>query len=165
MGFCAILTLPNRYSLIAGTDLGLNHLDFMLTVDMMMPEDRRVASLILAELKQLYNMVFRAQGACSMASILCFPKQDSAAFSQLIKRRVPQALIMLAYYCVLLDVLDSRWWIRGWASRVLRDILGSLEEPWRQWVEWPARSVLMKGRRSPMPPIPPPPESEPYVII
>ena len=155
----------SRYTLPEGTDYGLNHLDFMLTVDIMVPDERRICSLILAELKQIYDMVLRARSSCSIASILCFPKQESAAFSQLIKRRVPQALIILAYYCVLLDVLDSRWWIHGWASRVMRDVLGSLEEPWRQWIEWPVHSVLMKERRPPMPPVPPPPVSEPYVII
>jgi len=82
-----------------------------------------------------------------MAAILCFPKQESAAFAQLIKRRVPQAMVILAYYCVLLDVLNSRWWIRGWSTRVLRDVVGSLDEQWRQWIEWPVESVLMKERR------------------
>lgn len=148
-----------------GTDFGLNHLDFMLTVDPMIPDERRLCSEILAELKQIYDMVLSASGTCSIASILCFPKrQDSASFAQLVKRRVPQALIILAHYCVLLDVLDSRWWIHGWASRVLRDVLGSLEVPWRQWIEWPVQSVLMKDRRPPIPPVPPP-VSEPYVIL
>lgn len=136
----------------------------MLTVEPMVPDEQRMCSLILAELKQVYDMVLRARGTCSIASILCFPKQDSAAFAQLVKRRVPQALIILAYYCVLLDVLDGRWWIHGWASRVLRDVLGSLDEPWRQWIEWPVQSVLMKDRQPPMPPVPPP-VGEPYVIL
>lgn len=138
----------------------------MLTVEPMVPDEQRMCSLILAELKQIYDMVLHAQGTCSIASILSFPKQDSASFAQLIKRRVPQALIILAHYCVLLDVLDDRWWIHGWAARVMRDILGSLDEPWRQWIEWPVQSVLVKNRRPPMPPVPPPvSETEPYVIL
>lgn len=136
----------------------------MLTADIMMPDDSRICSVVVTELKQIYDIVLRAQTPASMSSILCFPKQDSAAFSQLVKRRLPQALVVLAYYCVLLDVLQERWWIRGWATRVLRDILGSLDEPWRQWIEWPVQSVLMKDRRPPMPPVPPP-VSEPYMIL
>ena len=136
-----------RYRLPPGMDYGLNHLDFMLAIDTMLPDDHRVCSLILGELKTLYETVLRVQGTCSMAAILCFPKQESAAFAQLIKRRVPQAMVILAYYCVLLDVLNSRWWIRGWSTRVLRDVVGSLDEQWRQWIEWPVESVLMKERR------------------
>lgn len=134
------------YTLPEGMDFGLNHLDYMIGVDAMLPDDRRKCALVLAELKQVYDTVLRAQGNCSIAQILVFPKQDSAAFSQLVKRRVPQALIILAHYCVLLDVLDTRWWIHGWSSRVLRDILGTLEEQWRTWIEWPVQSVLLKER-------------------
>lgn len=125
-------------------DFGINHLDFMLSVDVMLPDDRRTCALILAELKQIYETVLTVQGTCSIASILCFPKQDSGKFAQLIKRRLPQALIILAYYCVLLDILDNRWWIHGWSTRVLRDVLGSLDEQWRHWIEWPVQSVLMR---------------------
>ena len=140
-----------------GMDLGLNHLDFMLGVDAMLPDDRRVCVLTLTELKQIYDNTLRAQGSCSIASILCFPKQDSANFAQLVKRRLPQALIILAYYCVLLDVLDSRWWIHGWASRVLRDVMGSLGEQWPHWIEWPIQSVLMKEH--------PPPEGMEFLDV
>lgn len=141
------LRLTNRFhsfSLPDGMDFGLNHLDFMLGVDVMLPDDRRTCALILAELKQIYESVLQGQGTCSVASILCFPKQDSGKFAQLIKRRVPQALVILAYYCVLLDILDTRWWIHGWSTRVLRDVLGTLDEQWRHWIEWPVQSILNK---------------------
>ncbi|KAK3647870.1 hypothetical protein LTR56_007844 [Elasticomyces elasticus] len=146
-GFQEAITLPpGGYTAPDGMDFGLNHLDYMLGVDAMLLDDRRVCSLILAELKQIYDSVLRQQGQTSVASILCFPKMDSAPFSQLIKRRVPQALVVLAYYCVLLDVLDSRWWIRGWSARVLRDIMGTLPEQWQSWIEWPVQSVLLKSQ-------------------
>ncbi|KAK5127661.1 hypothetical protein LTR85_007002 [Meristemomyces frigidus] len=135
---------PEGYSLPEGMDFGLNHLDYMLGVDAMMPDDRTACALILAELKQMYDIVLKQQGQSSIASILMFPKQDSAPFSALIKRRTPQALIILAYYCVLLDVLNSRWWIHGWAARVIRDIMETLDEEWQTWIEWPVQSVLLK---------------------
>ncbi|TKA42469.1 hypothetical protein B0A54_06919 [Friedmanniomyces endolithicus] len=140
----AITLPPEAYTPPEGMDFGLNHLDYMLNVEAIMLDDRRVCALILAELKQIYYSVLRQQGQTSVASILCFPKMESAPFSLLIKRRVPQALVVLAYYCVLLDVLDSRWWIQGWAARVLRDILGALPEHWQTWIQWPVQSILSK---------------------
>ena len=132
------------YNLPEGMDFGLNHLDFMLGVDVMLPDDRRTCALILGELKHIHETVITAQGTCSIASILCFPKQDSGKFAQLIKRRLPQALIILAHYCVLLDTIDNRWWIHGWSTGVLQDTLGSLDEQWRQWIQWPVQSILIK---------------------
>lgn len=131
----------------SGMDLNLAHLDFMLATEAMLPDDLRVCSLILAELKTLYDAMLRTTSPCSMNALLCFPKQESAAFAQLIKRRVPQALVLLAYYCVLLDLLDARWWIRGWSSRVLRDVVGELEGQWRRWTDWPVEGMLLKGGR------------------
>jgi len=149
-GMGEAITLPlEGYTLPEGMDFGLNHLDYMLGVEPMLPEDRRICALILAEMKQIYENVLKQSGQCSVASILCFPKQDSTPFSQMIKRRVPQALVILAYYCVLLDVLDNRWWIHGWAARVLQDILSSLADEWQSWVEWPTQSVLLKDRPPP----------------
>lgn len=134
----------SSYQLPDGMDFGLAHLDFMLGVDAMIPDDRRVCAVVLAELKQIYDSVLRGEGTCSVASIICFPKQDPVPFAELIRRRVPQALIVLSYYCVLLDVLDTRWWISGWSSRVITDIMGSLDEPWKHWIEWPVESILYK---------------------
>lgn len=132
------------YPIPDGMDFGLAHLDFMLGVNAMIPDDRRVCAVVLAELKQIYDSVLQAEGTCSVASILCFPKQDPVSFAELIRKRVPQALIVLAYYCVLLDVLDNRWWINGWSSRVITDVLGSLDEPWKHWIEWPVEAILYK---------------------
>jgi len=146
-GFQDAITLPaDGYAPPEGMDFGLNHLDYMLGVDAMLSDDRRTCSLILAELKQVYDSVLRQQSQTSVASILCFPKleQTSVPFSQLVRRRVPQALVILAYYCVLLDVLDTRWWIHGWSARVLRDVMRSLPETWQSWIQWPVQAVLMK---------------------
>ncbi|EMC97203.1 hypothetical protein BAUCODRAFT_121704 [Baudoinia panamericana UAMH 10762] len=148
-GFDVAATLPpESYTLPEGMDFGLGHLDFMLGVDAMMPDERRTCALILAELKQIYNGLLRQQGQFSIASVVCFPKQDSAPFSQLVRRRVPQALVILAYYCVVLDVLDSRWWIHGWSSRVLQDIMSTLDDQWQSWIEWPVQSVLFKAAQT-----------------
>ena len=152
-GFQEAITLPPEgYNPPEGMDFGLNHLDYMLGVDAMMSDDRRTCAMILAELKQVYDSVLRQHAQTSVASILCFPKKmDSAPYSLLLKRRVPQALVILAYYCVLLDVLDTRWWIHGWATRVLRDVMGSLPEEWHSWIQWPIQSVLMKAQAQPGP--------------
>ncbi|KAF2166834.1 hypothetical protein M409DRAFT_66395 [Zasmidium cellare ATCC 36951] len=148
-GFQEAITLSpdgssSTYTIPDGMDFGLAHLDFMLGVDAMIPDDRRVCAVVLAELKQIYDSVLRSDGSCSVASILCFPKQDPVPFAELIRRRVPQALIVLSYYCVLMDVLDNRWWINGWSSRVITDVMGSLDEPWKHWIEWPVESILYK---------------------
>jgi hypothetical protein len=127
-----------------GMDFGLNHLDFMIGMHNMIPDERRACMLVLAELKTLYAQMLSSQGNCGMSMSMCFPKQDPTRFSLLLKQRHPQALVILAYYTVLLDLLGSRWWINGWGRRVLRDIVCSLGDEWKSWIEWPVQTVLMK---------------------
>ena len=150
-----VLQPPAGHGLPEGMEIGLSHLDYMLGMEPMRPGDRRTCTLVLEELNQVYSNVLRQQGQNSVETIFCFPKQDAAAFSALIKRRLPQALVILAYYCVLLDVLDGgpsagRWWVDGWAARVLQDVMSTLEEQWQSWIEWPVQSVMLKQTLAPM---------------
>ncbi|GAB7361530.1 hypothetical protein MBLNU230_g1585t1 [Neophaeotheca triangularis] len=131
----------------AGIDYRLTHLDFLLGIEPMVPEERNVLALVLAELKTLYQgMMGVAGGAGGVSAILRFPKrQDAAPFADMVKRRRPQALVLLAYYCVLLDSLEDRWWVEGWAGRVLEDINSTLEPQWLHWISWPTTVCLMKS--------------------
>lgn len=134
----------HSYHNLQGIDMGLGHLDYMIGVEAMLPEDRRVCVVVVTELKKIYDVVLRSPGAGSIGYILCFPTQDSSAFASLVKRRVPQALVILAHYCVVLDVLNTRWWMHGWPARVMTDIVATLPQQWAQWVEWPVQSILVK---------------------
>lgn len=133
------------HGLPEGMDFGLNHLDFMIGMQSMISDDRRTCILVLTELKQLYAQMLNSQASCGMSMIMCFPRQDPTRFSLLLKRRLPQALVILAYYTVLLDLLDARWWVNGWGRRVLSDIVCSLGDEWKSWIEWPVQTVLMKS--------------------
>lgn len=135
------------YELPEGMDFGLNHLDFMIGNYDLVSDERRTCVLILAELKQLYNQVVQSQGQCSMSNLLCWPKQDATQFTLLLKRRHEPALIILAYYTVLMDLLDARWWISGWGRTVLTDIVGALSDGMKTWIDWPVQTVLMKQQR------------------
>lgn len=124
-----------------GIDFGLGHLDHMIGRGAMLSDDRRYCVMVLDELKQVYREVAGPGGPPIVSSILRFPKQDPVPYLLLLKRRLPQALVMLAYYCVLLDQLNQRWWINGWASRILQEIVSTVSEPWQSWIGWPVQTV------------------------
>jgi len=132
-----------------GMDFGLNHLDFMIGMHSMVPDERRTCVLVLAELKQTYSSMLHMRGNCGISSIMCWPQENKTAFASLLKRRNPQALIILAYYSVLLDLLDGRWWLQGWGRMLLRNVIGSLGDEWKSWVDWPMQTVLMKQPSQP----------------
>lgn len=125
-------------------ELGLGHLDYMLAYEPLTVEENQALTIALAELKQVYSNVVQAGSATGIALVICWPKQECAGFSQMLRHRTPQALVILAYYCVILDLLDHKWYLKSWGSRVLQDTSDHLDEKWKSWIQWPLRTVLMR---------------------
>lgn len=51
------------------------------------------------------------------------------------------ALIILAYYGVLLHCVEDIWYIKNWASPLIHGIGQYLSAELDQWVEWPKQVV------------------------
>jgi hypothetical protein len=54
----------------------------------------------------------------------------SRDYMALLDEKCPEALLILAHYCVLLHTLDHRWWIKGWPKYMLACIRPMLGEKW-----------------------------------
>jgi hypothetical protein len=54
----------------------------------------------------------------------------------------PQALILLAHFCILLNQGAARYWyMEGAAERLLSALRDVLDEEWRPWIAWPLEEV------------------------
>jgi hypothetical protein len=62
-------------------------------------------------------------------------------FVHLFEQKDPQALVIFAYWAVLLKWMESSWFMEGWAKHVLTGISGSLHIVYRPWIEWPLRKI------------------------
>ncbi|KAE8373852.1 hypothetical protein BDV26DRAFT_54858 [Aspergillus bertholletiae] len=51
------------------------------------------------------------------------------------------ALLLLSYFLVLLQELDSYWFIQGWPAHVMGEIHRSFSEEQRVWMQWQADRV------------------------
>jgi hypothetical protein len=71
------------------------------------------------------------------ASLRIWPGCISQDFVELIYERDPRALIILAYYCVLLKKNNHFWYLRGLGAGLLENIWQALGEEWRSWIQWP----------------------------
>ncbi|KAI5359821.1 hypothetical protein Slin15195_G116820 [Septoria linicola] len=146
------------YSLMPeGMDVGLSHLEYMLGLETMLPHERAACALAIEDLAFIHRELLvlqqqpqqrqdqHARGlGCSVASLVCWPRRDSSVFASIVQRRVPQALVIVSYYCVLLHMLDVKWWARAWGVRVLQDVLLNLEEAWKTWVQWPIQAIMYR---------------------
>lgn len=73
--------------------------------------------------------------------VLLWPISLSKDYMALLDSKSPVALLVLAYYCVLLESLHHRWWIKGWPPYMLESIRLMLEEKWQVWLDWAAEHI------------------------
>lgn len=64
-----------------------------------------------------------------------------------LKTKQPAPLVMLAYFTVLLQLLERFWYIRGWAVHVLQGIAEILDPTYSSWLQWPMEQVEQNQRR------------------
>ena len=84
-----------------------------------------------------YTAYRRRDKMCEVSNVLLWAAIVPRSFVDLIAQRQPKALVIVAYYCVLLNQLEDSWWMEGCAHSLLRFIDDCLPEQWKYWLAWP----------------------------
>ncbi|GKZ34093.1 hypothetical protein AbraIFM66950_004231 [Aspergillus brasiliensis] len=71
-----------------------------------------------------------------------WPMEVSLEYMTLLHQRHPGALILLAYYCILLKQMEGHWYFEGRAAMLLRAIQGHLKPEWHYFIQEPLQTVL-----------------------
>lgn len=62
-------------------------------------------------------------------------------FICLLEEKEPFALVILAYWCIILKFMRSSWLMIAWDRHVIAGIRQSLGTEFHQWIEWPVRVI------------------------
>ncbi|KAI0426038.1 hypothetical protein F5Y09DRAFT_320071 [Xylaria sp. FL1042] len=66
-------------------------------------------------------------------------------FISCLRQKNPSALIILAYYAVLLGT-ETLWNIDGWANHLLATVSALVEDDYTVWLQWPTESLQQQMR-------------------
>ena len=58
-------------------------------------------------------------------------------YVQLLNQRRQEALVVFAFFCVILKRFDHIWYMSGWSTHILGNIWYMLDEQHRLWIQWP----------------------------
>ncbi|KAI7159154.1 hypothetical protein KC349_g4425 [Hortaea werneckii] len=73
-------------------------------------------------------------------------------YASLLDQKHPLALVILAYFCPLLQTLQhTNWMLEGWAKHVLAGLSKSLDAEWKGWLDWPSQQVQIHATPIPTP--------------
>jgi hypothetical protein len=109
-------------------------------------EDGEACCEALNALRKLLAMAATPNQTIAVKTlVLSWPAQISQRYIELMSKRNPRALIVLAHYCVMLKMIDSFWFMEGSAARLLDQCRRDLSKKWRSHIEWPL-SVVSIGQ-------------------
>jgi hypothetical protein len=118
------------------------------------PDDARLAALVplfsdgsedslacheaLNTLRRVFAMIATPSQTMSTKTLIySWAVQVPQAYMVLMSEREPRAIVILAHYCVLLNMIDSFWFMDGCAARVLSQCRSDLSQQWDPYIEWP----------------------------
>lgn len=73
--------------------------------------------------------------------IMAWPVRSTSEYLTLVDQRRPEALIILAYYALVMHFYRDSWVVRDTGARLLNAIDSNLEPHWSSWLEWPKAMV------------------------
>lgn len=101
----------------------------------------------LGELRNFFSLAASGENGMEHIAVLAWFSLIPEEFVDLLEASLPEAMLILASYTVVLKRIEYIWWCRGVAEGLLtvtRDILGG-EESWAEHLKWPIEKVLGGG--------------------
>ena len=83
---------------------------------------------------------------CEISIAFLWPVMIPQDYISMLNEKRPEALIILAHYCVILHHLDDYWWMRGWAMHIIDNIHRELDEDWLYSIQWPTSVISVNQK-------------------
>ncbi|KIV92952.1 hypothetical protein PV10_04203 [Exophiala mesophila] len=121
--------------LIEGADLSLT--------------SREACMEALDKLQEFFNLenVYPGGSFGTTSVIFAWFVTASSQYTELVDQRRPEALVLLAYYAVLLHRRRRSWVVGDAGKRLFESVAAHLGRRWETWLTWP-RSAIMSGTSS-----------------
>lgn len=95
--------------------------------------------------------LLRQRGDATVLATFVWPLNLAPKFLDLLSEKQPEAMIILAHYCVLIYWAEyhesDTWFISGWAKYMLETVKQSLPEKWQEHLKWPV-TIITRGSGS-----------------
>ncbi|KAL4783596.1 hypothetical protein BJX76DRAFT_368339 [Aspergillus varians] len=97
-----------------------------------------------------YAMVMRPEARMADTTVvLAWLFEVPDQFLDRLRRQSPPALIIYAYFCILVKKLDWMWWLEGLSEKFMAELFDALDEGYRDWLRWPSEAIgwtpVLKG--------------------
>ena len=95
----------------------------------------------------IHASVLRSRGEGSVLAAFVWPINLPPKFLELLAEQRPEAMVILAHYCVLLHWAgdeEEEWFLKGWSRYTFDTIKASVGESWHPSLAWP-EAIIYAG--------------------
>jgi hypothetical protein len=103
------------------------------------PADVKALKETLALLHEAHGLMISSSEQCPVdliSIVLAWPIRLPEAFLIMVNQQIPEALVVLAHYSLLLSKVEHVWFIQGMRSHLLRMIQDRVGVEWESWILW-----------------------------
>ncbi|KIX98238.1 uncharacterized protein Z520_06318 [Fonsecaea multimorphosa CBS 102226] len=89
--------------------------------------------------------LLKTRGDGTVLATFVWPINLPPKFLDLLSEKQPEAMVILAHYCVLIywgeTHQEDNWFISGWAKYMLETVKESIPDAWQEQLEWPIMMI------------------------
>lgn len=108
-------------------------------------KDKETLDAMLKSLRRVFNILAYNPNISKLSAVMSWFSMISEDYIKMLKDKVPEALLIVVFYCVALKRAEYMWWVKGKGENLIRTVMGELGEGWEQWTRWPVEQVLGPG--------------------
>ncbi|KAG9231457.1 hypothetical protein BJ875DRAFT_117926 [Amylocarpus encephaloides] len=120
----------------------LEHLAEVWTSSSLPETQKEALNEMLGTTRRTFSLMTFYPQISKLAAVMSWFSQISDELLVMLENKVPEALILVAYYCVAMNRLPPLWWIDGKAEGLLKTVLDEVGDDWEQYTAWPIEQVM-----------------------
>ncbi|KAH9217055.1 hypothetical protein DL95DRAFT_295802 [Leptodontidium sp. 2 PMI_412] len=105
-------------------------------------ERRKILDGALRDTRRVFSMLTLFPELSKITIIMAWLTQISDEYLELLEHKFPQAILIVMYYCIVLQRLESAWWMKGKAENLMQTMIDVLGSGWERWTRWPIEKVF-----------------------
>lgn len=78
---------------------------------------------------------------CETADVFIWLLRVSDQYFGYFQQRTPEAMVIFAYFCVVMKEMEWAWWMQGFSVHTISGIYYLLDEEHRCWLQWPMQQL------------------------
>ena len=107
----------------------------------------QASSNALYLLRRCFAMLFLASKPVSiLRTLYIWVESISNTYLEALSELRPEALVVLAHWCIMLKRAETTWYLQGSAENVMSVIASILNEEWRARIAWPLQVIYNQGQ-------------------